>query len=101
MVMQRLKSLGLLDYPGGIPTSLNSSSSQQWDYPNVWAPLHWFLVAGWQNSSSAELRSAARSVAEKWIASVYTGWQTYNHTMFEKVSQYTGSNTCSLYIASV
>ena len=35
MVMQRLKSLGLLDYPGGIPTSLNSSSSQQWDYPNV------------------------------------------------------------------
>ena len=44
-VLARLRDLGVLDYSGGVPTSLNSSSEQHWDFPNVWAPLHWFLVA--------------------------------------------------------
>lgn len=33
-----LQSTGALDYPGGIPVSLNSSG-QQWDFPNAWPPL--------------------------------------------------------------
>jgi len=33
-----LQDLGVLDYPGGIPTSL-LDSGEQWDFPNAWAPL--------------------------------------------------------------
>ena len=94
-VLARLRALGVLDYPGGIPTSLNFSSELQWDFPNVWAPLHWFLVAGWQNSSAAELRKVSREVAERWISSVYVGWQMHNQTIFEKVSLSSSSSSSS------
>ena len=80
-----LRSHGLLDYIGGIPTSLDVRSTQQWDFPNVWAPLQWFPVLAWFNSSDSELREAARSIAATWLNSTYEGWRKYN-TMFEKVS---------------
>ena len=79
-----LKTQALLDYPGGIPTSL-TESGQQWDFPNVWAPLQWFPVLGWYNSSNVELRDAANKIATTWINSTYEGWVKYNKTMFEKV----------------
>lgn len=84
MAYQRLTSLGVLDYPGGIPASLITNSTQQWDFPNVWAPLQWFPVFAWANSSSKTLRDAARSIAQKWVTTTYVGWER-NTTMFEKV----------------
>ena len=80
----RLQKLGALDYPGGIPTSLHANSTQQWDFPNVWAPLQWFPVLGWFSSEDDSLRAAARDIAEKWINTTFTGWEN-NKTMFEKV----------------
>ena len=74
-VLARLRDLGVLNYPGGVSTSF---SQQQWDFPNVWAPLHWFLVAGWQNSSVPELREVSQKVTERWVNSVYVGWQKHN-----------------------
>ena len=85
-VLGYLKAEGLLDYIGGIPTSLDKTSTQQWDFPNVWAPLQWFPVLAWVNSSDAELREAARSIAAVWLNSTYEGWVKYN-AMFEKVRQ--------------
>ena len=84
-VLNFLKTKRLLDYPGGIPTSLKESG-QQWDFPNAWAPLQWFPVLGWYNSSDGELREAARGIATTWLNSTYEGWIRYNKTMFEKVS---------------
>ena len=75
----------LLDFVGGIPTSLDKTSSQQWDYPNAWAPLQWFPVLAWYNSSDQELREAAQFIASNWLNSTYQGWVKYNKTMFEKV----------------
>ena len=85
IVLEHLRSLGILQYPGGLPTSLNDSS-QQWDFPNAWAPLQWFLVKGWENANDPELRQAARDAAVTWLRSTYDGWVRYNNSMFEKVS---------------
>lgn len=81
-----MKTEALLDYVGGIPTSLNKTSSQQWDFPNAWAPLQWFPVLAWYNSSDEELREAASFIASTWLKSTYDGWLKYNMTMFEKVN---------------
>ena len=80
-----LQTLGLFDFVGGIPTSCNPSG-QQWDFPNSWAPHQWYVVTSWFNSTNADLRNAALSVAEKWINTTYTVWKDFNHSMFEKVS---------------
>ena len=83
-VLGYLKTGPLLDYIGGIPTSLDETSTQQWDFPNVWAPLQWLPVLAWHNSSDVELRETARSIAATWLNSTYEGWVKYN-AMFEKV----------------
>ena len=83
--LSTLNSLGVLDYPGGVPTSLWKNSTQQWDFPNVWAPLQWMLVLAWHDSPSAVLRAAAEKVARTWLTTTYLAWEKHNHTMFEKV----------------
>ena len=85
LVWQTLQNHGILNCTG-VPTSLISNSGQQWDYPNVWAPLVWAPVMAWFNSTDPELSSTAQSIAKSWLTSVYSAWVTYNHTMFEKVS---------------
>lgn len=80
-----LQSLGVLEYPGGVPASL-VESGEQWDFPNAWAPHQWFPVAAWAHSEVLPLRQAARKIAKTWITSTYSAWNQYNHTMFEKVS---------------
>ena len=82
---QTLSKLGVLKYPGGLPTSLNTTSNQQWDFPNAWAPLQWFVVQAWFNSSNQLLKETANEIATKWLRSNYLGWLNYNRSMFEKV----------------
>ena len=84
-LLSTLESLGVLEYPGGIPASVWSNSTHQWDYPNAWAPLQWMLVEAWHDSPSGELRAAAEKVARIWLTTTYLAWEKYNHTMFEKV----------------
>lgn len=57
------------------PTSF-LESGQQWDYPNVWAPLVWALVSTTPVESQLE-------VVQKWIDTTYCGWRKYG-AMFEK-----------------
>ena len=83
--LSTLESLGVLEYPGGVPASVWSNSTLQWDYPNAWAPLQWMLVAAWHDSPSETLRGAAEKVARTWVTSTYLAWERHNHTMFEKV----------------
>ena len=89
-VLRALNALGLLDYPGGIPTSLNKRTTQQWDFPNAWAPLQWFPVVGWYSSTSAKLRDAAQFIAQTWITTTLVAWEANNQSMFEKVCVYHG-----------
>ena len=84
VVLQTLARLGVLDYPGGLPTSLDTTSNQQWDFPNAWAPLQWFIVEAWSGSNSELLQEAARRVATTWLRTTYSSWSN-NRAMFEKV----------------
>lgn len=38
-----LKSIGVLAFPGGMPSSM-VASGQQWDFPNAWAPTTWVAI---------------------------------------------------------
>lgn len=86
--LKTLQSLGLLDYPGGIPASSVPGTGHQWDFPNAWAPHQWFPVAAWAHSEVLALRMAARKIATTWITSTYSAWISHNQ-MFEKVSKIT------------
>lgn len=54
----------------------------QWDYPNGWAPLHWFVIKGLENYGYFE---DARRIAQKWIKNNLIAfekdgifWEKYN-----------------------
>ena len=80
-VLDAINNIGMLNYIGGLPTSLRDTS-QQWDFPNGWAPLQQFAVQGLPNlgSQGAELAS---SLASSWLQNNYNGWKA-SHLMYEK-----------------
>lgn len=82
VVLDALKSLQVLYYPGGFPTSLNESG-QQWDFPNAWPPLQHMLITGLAQSQNEEVQIGAFHIAEKWIRTNYESWKVTKH-MFEK-----------------
>ena len=84
-VLDKLTTMKVLSCPGEFPTSLDSASNQQWDYPNAWAPMQWFVVAAWVDIGDPVLEEAAEGVATRWLRSTYEVWRLYNQSMFEKV----------------
>ncbi|XP_022782263.1 trehalase-like [Stylophora pistillata] len=82
MVLRTLKRLKVLDYPGGLPTSL-LSSGQQWDFPNAWPPLQHMLITGLAESRGEGMKEEALNFAQKWITANYKAWRATGH-MFEK-----------------
>lgn len=71
-VTQSLESSGLLR-DAGIATSL-TNSSQQWDFPNGWAPVQHMIVEGLVRSGRKESLSLAKDIAIRWIR---TNFVTY------------------------
>lgn len=57
---------------------------QQWDYPNSWSPLNWFLVMGLRNTKIKEAEELAEKIALTWIHSNLAGYKLSNFVMFEK-----------------
>ena len=86
-IVNKLRSIGVFEYPGGLPTSLNESG-QQWDFPNAWAPLQWFLVKSFEGSDDKDLKDISTSTLNKWLESTYEAWIKYNNSMFGKVRLY-------------
>lgn len=74
-----LKEKQVLDFPGGIPTSL-INSGEQWDYPNAWPPLQAFIIQGLDR---AGLQQEAENLARKWLKANIRGFMN-SHEMFEK-----------------
>ena len=81
-VLRSFERLGLLDYPGGIPASLSKGS--EWDFPYAIAPLQWFPVLAWHDAEDLSLRTAAKAIAQRWVASSYLAWRKH-HVLFDKV----------------
>ena len=65
--------------PGGLVTTL-TSTSQQWDSPNGWAPLQWFAIAGLNNYG---YQNQARDIATRWVHCVDTYFEKH-HAILEK-----------------
>lgn len=51
---------------GGLTTTLNNTS-QQWDAPNGWAPLHWFAVQG---LLQYQHKTLADTIKQRWLNTV-------------------------------
>lgn len=80
-VMGSLENSGLLG-DAGIATSL-TNSSEQWDFPNGWAPLQHVIVEGLARSDSEDARSMAEDIAVKWLNTNYAAYKKTG-TMHEK-----------------
>ena len=74
-----IKNQGVLDYPGGVPTSLNNTE-EQWDFPNAWPPLQDVMETSLRVSGHNDL---AYELAKKWIETNYLSWKETGH-MYEK-----------------
>lgn len=74
----------LQDHPAGVPVS-HFFSGQQWDAPNVWAPLQYELLALYDRLACGDgfYEGMAASLATRWIQSISCGLRNYGH-VFEK-----------------
>lgn len=87
----------LTSFPGGVPVS-ETISGQQWDFPNVWAPLQYMLVDFYgrmqAQSVDAELATAFHQrqlqLASKWIQAVYCSVHLYGHVLEKYHAQLVG-----------
>lgn len=78
IILSKYKSL-LMDHESGIPAS-NINTHQQWDFPNVWAPYHDWIV---RYLISAQRDEQAFDIAKRFVQSVYCGWRKYTY-IYEK-----------------
>ncbi|KAL3152867.1 hypothetical protein ABBQ38_012177 [Trebouxia sp. C0009 RCD-2024] len=60
--------------PGGISTS-TYNSTQQWDFPNCWAPLQDIMVEGLMMYGGEEGQREAEKIVQIWLNSNYLGYQ--------------------------
>ncbi|XP_033252067.1 uncharacterized protein LOC108160713 [Drosophila miranda] len=82
-VMNYIKTHKLDDYPGGVPNTMNKETGQQWDYPNVCAPMMFMIIDGLYNLGTPEARTMSERWAHRWVKNNY---EAYSQTgfMFEK-----------------
>lgn len=48
--------VGAFSYPGGVPTSLDRKSLEQWDFPNGFGPLNFMVIEGLRKSENPEMQ---------------------------------------------
>jgi alpha,alpha-trehalase len=82
MAAEYFISQNMMDYHGGIPTSL-SQTGEQWDYPNAWPPLQSIVVMGLDKSGSYRAKQLARELARRWVKANLIGFRQTGE-MFEK-----------------
>lgn len=68
---------------GGIPTTLEHSG-EQWDYPNAWPPLQYFVVMSLDKTNDPWAQRLAYEVSLRWVRSNYKAFNV-SSSMFEKV----------------
>ncbi|KHJ91067.1 alpha,alpha-trehalase, partial [Oesophagostomum dentatum] len=79
-VVDYLRVTGVLEFPGGVPSSL-VASGEQWDFPNAWAPTMWILIEGLRLNGQKEI---ALQITEKWVRKNFNMWRASGGKMYEK-----------------
>uniref|UniRef100_A0A0N5BWM3 Trehalase n=1 Tax=Strongyloides papillosus TaxID=174720 RepID=A0A0N5BWM3_STREA len=82
LLYKRLKSEGVFNFRGGLPTSL-IDSKQQWDLPNGWSPTNHAVIIGLSRTNNTYLQDEALQLAKRWIISNYRTFRK-EKAMFEK-----------------
>ncbi|CAL4915149.1 unnamed protein product [Urochloa decumbens] len=72
-VMASLQKSGLL-CAAGIATSL-TNTTQQWDFPNGWAPVQHLIAEGLLHSGSEEAMKLAEDIATRWVRTNYAAYK--------------------------
>ncbi|CAN6300387.1 unnamed protein product [Urochloa humidicola] len=72
-VMASLQKSGLL-CAAGIATSL-TNTSEQWDFPNGWAPVQHLIAEGLLHSGSEEAVKLAEDIATRWVRTNYAAYR--------------------------
>lgn len=83
VLFKLLSDTGFFNFSGGIPTSLIQNTSQQWDFPNGWAPLQHNIIEGLRKSADPTMQDKAFEIATKWIHGNYKVFNKTKH-MYEK-----------------
>ncbi|XP_076675523.1 trehalase isoform X2 [Andrena cerasifolii] len=81
-VLKYLEKNQIMLNMGGIPTTLEHSG-EQWDYPNAWPPLQYFVVMALNNTDDPWAQRLAYEISERWVRSNYKAFNE-THSMFEK-----------------
>lgn len=70
----------LHDFPGGVPISL-TVSGQQWDFPNIWAPIQHRIIQMYlefyKKYQNPKYYQNALILAQKYISNTFCGYQKY------------------------
>ncbi|KAL3082955.1 hypothetical protein niasHS_010757 [Heterodera schachtii] len=74
-VVEYLKRSGAIGFKGGVPSSLERNSNEQWDFPNGWAPQQHLVVMSLLKCQnvSGEAAGIARKIAEAFLTTTYNG----------------------------
>lgn len=72
-VISYLNASGILNYKGGVPSSLEEQSKEQWDFPNGWAPIQHLVVESLEQCPQPEAHTMARTIADAFITTSYNG----------------------------
>lgn len=85
-VLKYIEDNKLDTFPGGVPNTLYQTG-EQWDFPNVWAPMQYILVEGLDNLGTPEAKELSQRWGQRWVKS---NFEAYRETlaMFEKVTNY-------------
>ncbi|XP_015184771.1 PREDICTED: trehalase isoform X3 [Polistes dominula] len=81
-VLKYLEKNQIMLNQGGIPTTLEHSG-EQWDYPNAWPPLQYFIIMSLNNTQDPWAQRLAYEISERWVRSNYKAFNATTH-MFEK-----------------
>ncbi|XP_043283050.1 trehalase-like isoform X2 [Venturia canescens] len=81
-VMKYLEKNRVEDYLGGIPTTLERSG-EQWDYPNAWPPLQYFVIMALDMTGDAWAQKYAYELSQRWVRSNYKAFNESTY-MYEK-----------------
>ena len=81
-VLKYLEKNQIMLNMGGIPTTLEHSG-EQWDYPNAWPPLQYFVVMALNNTDDPWAQRLAYEISQRWVRSNYKAFNE-THSMFEK-----------------
>lgn len=90
-VLKYLEKSQIMLNLGGIPATLEHSG-EQWDYPNAWPPLQYFVVMSLDNTDDAWAQRFAYEISERWVRSNFKAFNV-THSMFEKVHDFSSFRT--------